>query len=80
MACGTLGIDVEAFEAMTPAEYEWRLKGQEQAERRALLRTAQLACWVMNPWMGNKPLSVGDLVALRPEEQPKIDWRRYVDK
>lgn len=68
MACGTLGLDIDVFEAMTPAEYEWRLRGQEQAERRALLRTAQLACWVMNPWLSN-PITVGDLVALRDDEQ-----------
>lgn len=62
---------------MTPAEYEWRLDGHEQSERRELKRMAQLACWVMNPWMGNRPIHVGDLVALRPEEQPQIDWSAY---
>ena len=78
IAVGTLGLTIDEFEAMTPREYEWRLEGKQQDERRALLRTAQLAVWVMNPWMTPK-ISVGDLVALRPEEQPQTDWSAWVN-
>jgi hypothetical protein len=72
-----LGLTIDAFEMMTPAEFEWRRRGQAQEERRALLRTAQLACWVMSPFLKN-PITVGDLVALRPEERPRIDTSGWV--
>lgn len=71
-----LALSIDEFEAMTAREFEWRLDAEKQRERRALLRTAQLACWVMNPWL-KKPIGVGDLVALRPEEQPQTDWQAW---
>lgn len=59
---------------MTPREYHWRLEAKRQDERRALLRTAQLAVWVMNAF-GSKA-TVGDLVHLEPSEQP-TDWQSW---
>lgn len=73
MAVGFLQLSIDEFEAMTPREFEWKLDAEHDRERRARLRTAQLACWVMNPWL-KQPMKVGDLIPLRPEEEPQIDW------
>jgi hypothetical protein len=55
---------------MTPREFQWRLEGASKAERRAMKRTAQLACWLLGA-LGQK-LTVGDLMYLPPDERPKF--------
>lgn len=47
---------------MTPREFQWRYNAARARDRRAFEDLAQLACWVMNPWL-KKPITVKDLIA-----------------
>ncbi len=68
-AFGTLRLSMAQFEEMTPTEFSHALRAEAEKEQRAFERMAQLACWVINPWMGNgKPLHVRDLLR-RPGER-----------
>lgn len=49
---GYLRLSAEAFGALTPLELSWRLEAETERENRELERVAQLACWVLNPWLG----------------------------
>lgn len=49
---GFLGLSAAAFGALTPLELSWRLEAAFERENRELERIAQLACWVLNPWLG----------------------------
>jgi len=49
---GFLGLSATAFGALTPLELSWRLEAAFERENRELERLAQLACWVLNPWLG----------------------------
>lgn len=37
---------------MTPREVEWWIQAKADGEMREYERLAQLACWVVNPWLG----------------------------
>jgi hypothetical protein len=74
-AIGALGMTVDEFEHLTPREFQWRLDAANDRERRALERTAQLAAWVMNPWL-KKPITAYDLLGVPPAERP-TDWTAW---
>lgn len=48
---GYLALSLHTFEAMTARECQWRLEQALEREHREFTRIAQLACWVLNPWM-----------------------------
>lgn len=52
IAIGYLQLTVREFWNMTPLEFQWRLQADVDRENREFERLAQLACWVINPWMG----------------------------
>jgi hypothetical protein len=49
---GFLSLSPAEFGALTPLEFSWRLEAAFERENRELERIAQLACWVLNPWLG----------------------------
>lgn len=49
---GYLRLSAADFGALTPLELSWRLDAEMERENRELERIAQLACWVLNPWLG----------------------------
>lgn len=61
---GFLRLSAAEFEAMTPIEFMWRMDAEFERENREFERLAQLACWVLNPWMGkgSKKLKAKDLL------------------
>ena len=70
MALGYCRLSREAFFAMTPREFSIRMRAEVERENREFERLAQVACWVMNPWL--KPqdrLSVRKL--LRPKQRAR---------
>lgn len=67
VACGTLGMSLSTFNALTPRELQWRLEQAVEREYREMERTALLACWVMNPWLKKgQHLRAHDLIGPRP--------------
>lgn len=71
-AFGTLRLSLTQFEDMTPKEFHHALKAEADKEQREFERIAQLACWVINPWIGGgKPLMVRDLIR-RPGEVRRV--------
>jgi hypothetical protein len=61
-----LALTFRQFEALTPKEFQHRLRASAEKEQREQERLAQLACWVMSPIIG-KQLTVRDLLR-RPGE------------
>lgn len=49
---GFLRLSSAEFGALTPLELSWRLDAEFERENREFERLAQLACWVLNPWLG----------------------------
>lgn len=49
---GYLRLSAADFGDLTPLEFSWRLDAEMERENRELERVAQLACWVLNPWLG----------------------------
>ena len=47
---------------MTPREVQWRIEAEIGRENRDWERAAQLACWVINPWIKGKTLRTRDLL------------------
>lgn len=63
VALGYLRLTLEEYEACTPRELQWRYEAEVGREDREFERIAQLACWVLNPWMqGGRPLTVRQLL------------------
>jgi hypothetical protein len=63
-----LALTFQQFDALTPKEFQHRLRASAEKEQREFERLAQLACWVINPWLsGSKPVAVRDLLR-RPGE------------
>jgi hypothetical protein len=63
---GFLRLSAAEFGAMTPLEFGWRLDAEFERENRELERIAQLACWVLNPWLGRgSNLTVKKLIKRR---------------
>jgi hypothetical protein len=76
VAVGELGLTIDAFEAMTPREFQWRVDGAAKQDLRELKRTAQLACWVLSAF-SKKPLTVSDLIQLPASERPQTNWTEW---
>lgn len=70
---GYCRLSAAEFDRMTPKEAQWRLQAETEREDREFERLAQLACWVMNPWIERKQdrMTVGKL--LRRRVRPKND-------
>jgi hypothetical protein len=65
---GFLRLSAAEFGAMTPLEFSWRLDAEFERENRELERIAQLACWVLNPWLGRgSNLTVKKLLKRKPK-------------
>jgi len=52
VALGYLRLSYEEYARLTPREMQLRLEAESDRESRQLERLAQLACWVINPWLG----------------------------
>lgn len=74
IAFGFLALSAHEFDAMTPREFQWRYEAEIERENREFDRIAQLACWVINPWMGQnaKPLTVRSLLRRGPKKS--VNW------
>lgn len=70
---GLCRMTLEQFEAMTPREMVWRYDAEVQRENREFQRLAQLACWVMNPWLGNQKMRVKDLLG-NGQTEKSVNW------
>lgn len=75
IAFGFMAMTAEQFDAVTPRELQWRYAAEVERENRQFDRLAQLACWVINPWMGqhSKPLTVRSLLRRGPAKK-SVDW------
>lgn len=64
IALGYLRMTLEQFEGCTPRELHWRYQAEVGREDREFERIAQLACWVINPWLGQnaRPLKPSQLL------------------
>jgi hypothetical protein len=51
IAVGYLAMSLAEFDALTPRELGWRIEQTVERENREFDRLAQLACWVINPWL-----------------------------
>jgi hypothetical protein len=49
---GYLRLSASEFDNLTPIEFSWRLEAEQERENREFERLAQVACWVLNPWLG----------------------------
>lgn len=72
VAVGVLGLSIDEFEAYTPRELQWRHDAVVAKERRDLERLAQLASWVMSPWL--KDVVTADELMGKPK---KTDWQAW---
>ncbi len=72
LAYGYLRLTNAEFEQMTPIELQWRYDAEVGREDREWDRLAQLACWVINPWMGGNGITPRQL--LRRGVQVSDDW------
>lgn len=68
VAIGDLEMTPDAFEAATPRELYWRLDAYQAREHRALERIAQLAAWVLNPWV-RSAVQTHDLIGRPPDRE-----------
>lgn len=65
---------------MTLREVQWRLDGETERENRAFERLAQLACWVINPWIekAEHKMHVSKLLTRRAVGQAHdTDWDEW---
>lgn len=77
IAIGYLRMSSEELELYSPRELQWRYEQELLREDREFERLAQLACWVMNPWLGKhaQPLTVRTLLRRGgPKRKPKDEW------
>lgn len=67
VAIGFLEMTAAEFEGYTARELQWRYDAVVERENREFRRIAQLACWVINPWLGQhaKPIQVRDLLGTK---------------
>jgi hypothetical protein len=71
IAAGYLAMSLPQFEAMTPREFQWRLEQAMEREHREFNRFAQLACWVINPWLKpGQQIKAHQLLGGRPLPPP----------
>jgi hypothetical protein len=64
IAIGYLRMTSEDLEIYSPRELQWRYEAELLREDREFERLAQVACWVINPWLGKNanPIKVKDLL------------------
>jgi hypothetical protein len=63
IAFGYLRLSLLEWDTLTPLELQWRVDAEIERENREYERTAQLACWVINPWLKSSgQLTVGKLL------------------
>lgn len=75
IAIGELGLTADAFEALTPRELQITYDAALARERRELERLAQLAAWVMSPWL-KEPVSAADLMGTASDRRrPLYPWQ-----
>ena len=71
IGAGYLALSLREFEALTPLEFQWRLDQTLDREHRQFRMFAQLACWVINPWLKpGQQIRVDQLIAGRPLPPP----------
>ena len=71
IAAGYLAMSLREFDALTPLELQWRLDQTLDREHREFQRIAQLACWVINPWLKpGQQIRVDQLIGGRPLPPP----------
>jgi hypothetical protein len=75
ISIGYLRMSAEDFDACTPREVQWRYEAEQGREDREFERIAQLACWVINPWLGpnSRPLKANQLLR-RGGGKRKENW------
>lgn len=74
IAIGELGLTADVFDALTPRELQWRYEAKQAQERRVLEGLAQLAAWVMSPWL-REPVTAADLVGTPKRRTPVWPWQ-----
>lgn len=62
---------------MTPLEVQWRLDAETAREVREFERLAQLACWVMNPWLKQGDRATVAQLLGRPQAD-RVDWGPFL--
>lgn len=79
IALGYCRISAKTFDAMTPKEVQWRIEAEQGRENREFERIAQLACWVINPWITNRSdrYTVGKLLRRHPKHDGD-GWKEWV--
>lgn len=71
IAAGYLAMSLLEFNALTPREFQWRLEQTLEREHREFKRFAQLACWVINPWLKpGQQIAAHQLLGGRPLPPP----------
>lgn len=77
IAFGYLRMSIHDWNDITPKELQWRLEQEQLREDREFERLAQLACWVINPWLGKqaRPLRVRDLLRRGPVKSDNF-WEK----
>lgn len=71
IAIGQCGMSIDEFEYATARELMWKVEGKQAEQMAEYERVAQLAAWVMNPWL-SKPVTADELLG-RPR---RTDWAR----
>lgn len=79
IALGFGRMSAQQFDRMTPREVQWRIEADQDRENREFERLAQLACWVMNPWLGKEKYSVRKLLKRRVAStgNEETDWEAW---
>lgn len=74
------GITPQNFRLMTPREVNWRINEVRARENRTFERIAQLACWVINPWISEQrdKYTVSKLLVQKPRKPAKTNWTEWV--
>lgn len=79
-AIGFCRLTAHEFGEMTAREFWWRYEAEIERETRSMKRTAQLACWVISPWL-KSPITVEKLMPSQPVEPAKPwtteDWKAW---
>jgi len=74
-------LSARQFDRMTPREVQWRLHAETERENREFERIAQLACWVVNPWISDRShqLRVSKLLRRQmPGQVQGDDWQEWI--
>lgn len=77
IAIGFCRLTPDEFWAMTPQEFWWRYEAEIEREKREFQRMAQLACWVMNPWLKTQYTVDKLLPSSNRRVEQKFDWAAF---